>query len=269
MQEFTDKTAPHQLPFAAFGVEMRVCTNSPDLLAQVEPMIPPGSDRRPRTVAQHRIGLLDEGNDIYSIYHEGICVHDAPGLGYALMMLDSQIQGYVALEASDYVFVHAGVVAVDGRAILMPGLSFSGKSTLVRALVKAGALYYSDEFAVLDERGYVHAYAKPLSYRPPNHAPPVDYPVEELGGVAGDKPCRVGMMIATRFRPDGEWNPRDLSPGAAALALMEHTVPARSRPEQTMRVLTKALDAALSLQGDRGEADAFAAVVLDTLRATV
>ena len=83
------------------------------------------------------------------------CIHDAPGREYALTMLESQIQGHIALDATEFVFIHAGVVADGGRAIVIPGLSFSGKTTLVRALVEAGAVYYSDEFAALDENGRV------------------------------------------------------------------------------------------------------------------
>ena len=60
------------------------------------------------------------------------------------------------------VFVHAGVVGWKNRAILIPGKSFAGKTSLVAELVKAGATYYSDEFAVLDFQGLVHPYHKPL-----------------------------------------------------------------------------------------------------------
>ena len=95
MQEFTDKAAPHQIPFEVFGVELRICTNSRELLDHVEPMLPPGWRRRPRSSKQHRLGLLDEGNGIYSIYRsDGACIHDAPGREYALTMLESQIQGH-------------------------------------------------------------------------------------------------------------------------------------------------------------------------------
>ena len=52
-----------------------------------------------------------------------------------------------------WVFLHAGVVGWGGRALLLPGRSFAGKSTLVEALVRAGAIYYSDEYAVLDLQG--------------------------------------------------------------------------------------------------------------------
>ena len=60
------------------------------------------------------------------------------------------ISSFVGEHASRRVFVHAGVVAIDGGAVLIPGKSFSGKTTLTRALVEQGGVYYSDEFAVID-----------------------------------------------------------------------------------------------------------------------
>ena len=162
--------------------------------------------------------------------------------------------------------MHAGVVADGGRAIVIPGVSFSGKTTLVLALVQAGAVYYSDEYAILDEDGRVHPYARQPSSREPNRGA-VDVKVEHLGGVAGTEPLPIGMVILTRFRPGGDWQPRELSAGAAVLATLEHAVAARERPEQTMRVLKKAIAGAVALEGERGEADRLAGVLLETLRA--
>ncbi len=70
-------------------------------------------------------------------------------------------------------------------------MSFSGKTTLVRALVDAGAVYYSDEFAALDETGRVIPYARRLTFVAPTRAQTI-YSVEQLGGVAGVEPLRVG-----------------------------------------------------------------------------
>ena len=95
MQEFTDKTAPHQIPFEAFGLEIRFCTNSPELLERVEPMLPPGWRRRPRSSKQMRLGLLEEDDDVYSIYRDANCTHDAPGREYALKILEMQLSAHI------------------------------------------------------------------------------------------------------------------------------------------------------------------------------
>ena len=60
-----------------------------------------------------------------------------------LQAIESDLQLYVAENARRRVFIHAGVVAWKGKAILIPGRSFTGKTTLVAELVKAGASYYA------------------------------------------------------------------------------------------------------------------------------
>jgi hypothetical protein len=157
---------------------------------------------------------------------------------------------------------------------VIPGLSFSGKTTLVRALIEAGATYYSDEFAVLDEDGFVHPYPRRLSVRPllvgestTLTEPAISTPVEELDGLAGVKPIPVGMVLVTHYRPGAEWRPRDLSGGARILALMKHAVPGQERPEQTMRYVTRAVSGATVFEGERGDADELAPRLLHALRA--
>src|SRR6202158_4766995 len=92
-------------------------------------------------------------------------------LAEAFAALESDLQLYVAENAPHRLFVHAGVVGWRGNAIIIPGSSFTGKRTLVAALVGAGAPYYSDEYAILDRRGRVHPYPKPLSIRAGGRAP--------------------------------------------------------------------------------------------------
>jgi len=266
MQEFTDKTAPFQIPFEVYGLQLRFCTNSQELMDRVEPMLPPGWKRVTRSDTQKRVGLLEEAGGMYSVYNDSICTHDAPGLEYALLMLEHQFAVHLAVDAQDFVSVHAGVVGHGDRAILIPGYSFSGKTTLVRALVEAGAVYYSDEYAMFDKEGRVHPFARPLSVRPPD-GKHFDISAEDLGGVVGTAPLRVGLVAVTHFVPDAEWHPQELSPSAGALAILEHSVSLQLRPAQTLETLRKAVEGAVILQGERGEASALAVELLDTLRA--
>jgi hypothetical protein len=81
--------------------------------------------------------------------------------------LEADIDFYLAQEARQTLFVHAGVVAWKGQAIVIPGRSRSGKTTLVKAFLQAGASYYSDEYAVFDGRGRVYPFPRPLSSNQP------------------------------------------------------------------------------------------------------
>src|SRR3954468_6572855 len=138
-----------------------------------------------------------------------------------LETLELDLQLHVAEVASSRVFVHAGVVGWRGQAIVLPGRSYAGKSTLVAALVQAGATYYSDEFAVLDDRGRVHPYARPLVLRPRPDEPADRVSKEPLPVRAGKRPLPVRLVALTHYERGALWQPKPLTPGEAMLAMME------------------------------------------------
>jgi len=176
---------------------------------------------------------------------------------------ESHLQLTVAEHARRRVFVHAGVVGWKDRAILIPGLSHSGKTTLVERLIRAGATYYSDEYAVLDERGRVHPYPRPLGMRSAESTNPKRVVPEEIGAEVGLKPLRVGLVISTRYKDEARWRPRRLTRGKGVLELMANTVAARSQPELALTVLPKTLESARILKGVRGEAGEVVDSILD------
>ena len=141
----------------------------------------------------------------------------------------------------------------------------SGKTTLVKALVEAGATYYSDEYAVLDERGRVHPYLKPMSVRENGHERPKEILPEALGGTSGVRPLPVGSVVATSYREGARWRPRRLLPGRAVMALLAHTVSARTKPERALTTLRQVVADSLVLRGVRGEATEVAEALLGRL----
>ena len=182
-----------------------------------------------------------------------------------LEALERDLQLYVAERARRRVFVHAGVVGWRGRAIVIPGRTMSGKTTLVSALVRAGATYYSDEYAVLDERGRVHPYPKPMSIRKNGGGRPMKILPEAFGGTTGVRPLPVGLVVATSYREGARWRPRQLLPGRAVMALLAHTVSVRRKPERALTTLRQVVADALLLKGARGEATEIADVLLGRL----
>ena len=182
----------------------------------------------------------------------------------ALELLDSQIRIYLGRRAPDAIFIHAGAVSHRGVAVVMPGMSFAGKTTLVAALVRAGALYYSDEFAVIDREGFVNPYPKALSVRTDGWMQ-IDQTVESHGGVTGEGRVPLGMIVITSYRADAEWSPQQRSQGAGAMALLANAVPARERSQEVMEVVSRAAEGALVIESDRAEADAIAPLLLQEL----
>jgi hypothetical protein len=176
-------------------------------------------------------------------------------LDEALDDLEWRLQCLVIQAAPDLVAVHAGVVGWRDRAILLPGYSFSGKSTLVVELLKLGAVYYSDDLALLDGRGWVHPYARRVSLRPPGeNASRLRVGAEELGSRTGREPLPVGLVAFARYKVQSAWRPRPLSPGQAALELLNCTLSARQRPEASLAALEGVVSGAVCCKGPRGDA---------------
>ncbi len=156
---------PWSITFESFGVRVRVTADAPEVIERIPLLLPP--DARPCPDAEQAFAVLTDEDGQYRFTRGDSPVAAGLELDSALDLLETQLQIQIGLHAPNRIFVHAGVVAHAGRAIVIPGRSMAGKSTLVLALVRAGAVYYSDEFAVIDEQGLVHPYAAPLWLRDP------------------------------------------------------------------------------------------------------
>lgn len=239
--------------------------DDPVLEAQVIETLPAEWRPCPPEGSEGRFGLTRSGLDGYHVTVDGTPGIEHATLDVALGMLESQLEQFMALHAVDWVFIHSGAVAYNGRALLIPGESFSGKTTLVAALVEAGATYYSDEFAVLDPDGRLHSYGRRLSIRSEDRQLDRQLHARELGGVTAQEAATVGAVAVTRYRPGGRWQPRRLSPAQGLAALMGLTVPAQERPAESMQTLRRALASATIVESERGEARLAADALLTLL----
>jgi energy-coupling factor transporter ATP-binding protein EcfA2 len=259
----------------AYGARIGIRVNCPSLLDRVQTLLPPGWKplAGPRVDELHSLVLGGQTRTqarAYNLVYWGIARRARTlNLDEALAVLEADLRLNVAAAATRRVFVHAGVVAHRGRAIVLPGRSGAGKSTLVAALLRAGATYYSDEFAVLDARGRVYPFAKPLSLRDPEGGGARSVTAEQLGSASGVRPLRTGLVALTSYRPSGRWRPARLTPGGALMSLLAHTVPVRRRPEESLRSLTAMVEPAIVLKSPRGEAGALASLLLEQVDALV
>jgi hypothetical protein len=246
----------------AFGVGVSVEVRDPSLLDAVRAILPPTARPcSPRDVEASFALATRDG--LCSILQGETKVVSDVDPRVALGVLDSKIRAAVSTGATERVFIHAGAVAVADRAIVIPGRSFSGKTTLVRALIEAGASYFSDEYAVLDADGRVHPYPKPLSIRENgSRVATSEVPAHSLGAGIGDTAVTVGLVVLTSFEPGATWAPSEGTPSDAALAMFEHAVAARLDPKRVMGAVSKAAAEAQLLEGQRGEASETAAALL-------
>lgn len=241
------------------------------MLRELARRLPPDSAESGAEVVDRLYSLRVAGpgrrgvENFHLLYGDSARLARTTRLEEALDAFESDLQLYVAEAGRRRVFVHAGVVGWGGRAVVIPGRSFTGKTTLVAELVRAGATYYSDEYAVLDARGRVHPYARPLGVREGGTGRQAKVSVEALAGTSGTRPLPVGLVVVSEYRPGGRWRPRRLSSGQGVLALLAHTVSARRQPAAALEALGEVTARARVVRGARGEAGETAASILEML----
>ena len=260
------------MSFTSYGVRLGVRVNDAAILKDVIALLPPGSKPASFVAVDHLYSIIghhaEPGSKVRRLnlaYWNLLRLARAREFDDVLDGFESHVQLTVAEYAPHRVFVHAGVVGWKDRAILIPGLSHSGKTTLVDQLIRAGATYYSDEYAVLDARGRVHPYPRALGVRSQDSDRSRKVRAEEIGAVVGSKPLRVGLVVSTNYKQGARWRPRQLTRGKGVLELMSNTVSARSQPEMALSVLPAALASARILKGVRGEASEIVKSILDSV----
>jgi hypothetical protein len=260
--------------FNSYGITIGVRANDPSLVAQLEPLLPPGwsPSSSPRVDRLYSLlgakpGTRPGVRSLNLAYADVLRIARSSDLQEVMERFESDLQLYVAESARKRIFVHAGVVEWSNKAIVIPGRSHSGKTTLVAELVRAGARFYSDEYAVFDEHGRVHPYPKPLAVRDAV-GKQVRCTPEDFGGCSGHKPIPVRGLVVTSFKAASRWRPRTVSAGKGILALLANTVAARRKPAGSLNVFKQVVADAVVLSGPRGEARESAASILEAIESS-
>src|SRR5258708_12360713 len=161
---------------------------------------------------------------MHILYADSLRIARDTELQQVLAALETDAQRYVSGAAPDMTLLDAGVVGRRGRAILLPGHSLSGKTTLVREMLRLGATYYSDEFAVVDNSGNVHPFPRPLGIREDSTYAQTKYTPEMLGAASGVKPLPLGAGVLCKYKPVFRTSPPSLPHHHACLTLLPTTV---------------------------------------------
>jgi len=178
---------------------------------------------------------------------------------------DSLVRIIVAEHCKSLVFVHAGVVGWRGKALIFPADSFAGKTRLVAELIRRGAEYHSDEYAVIDANGLVYPFARPLTMSP-DEVNPRELPMitaEDLGGISGESPIPVACVLFTKYEADAEWNPQVLSSGRGLMEILPQTIAIRRNTEFAINVLKNVITSAIIVKSARPDAAEFAGTFLE------
>jgi hypothetical protein len=150
--------------------------------------------------------------------------------------------------------VHAGTVLCGHQALLLPGATHAGKSSIVAELLRRGAKYFSDEYALIDPDGFVHAYPRPLLLR---NGKPEQIPVlpEELNSSFGVGPVPIGWILSFEYQPSYLWDVEKIPQGEGLMLLLRNTPHALEDSPNMMDVFLKAVARAECFVGRRGDAE--------------
>lgn len=242
----------------AFGLVVAIDTDDARLFPLLERQLPPFPSAAEGDAADARYRVSAHAPGQILVIRGRRTIATAFDLERACDRLVADLQSWLGRLAAGWTFIHAGVVSIDGRVLLLPAHSGAGKTTLVAALLRVGASYGSDEFAVLDRDGFVHPYSRQLAQRSgERHVSATDF-----GATTMTEPLRVASIVFTRFQPNATSELTRVPPGEAVLRLLEHCPGARERPEETLRTLRLMASDVPAFAGMRGEANAMAKVLV-------
>jgi hypothetical protein len=178
---------------------------------------------------------------------------------------------------------HAGGVARDERACVLPAHMESGKTTLTTGLVRSGFSYVTDEAVAFQPDGWITPYAKPLSIDPGSHflfpglepplPPGLPAPEPTAGAHQWQVPpsmvrddavasqCRAALLVFPRYEAERETELHPMTRGEALVELAKNTFHFRDRPRYALDVLTPVVEGADCYRLTVGDLDDACAVV--------
>ncbi len=247
--------APHFLRVCAYGCNLLVEAPDSAVLKAVDRHLLPGLPRvaefagEPDGVAQ--IEVVNGGLELVT---EGERRVFAASVLQMMQFLIRALDDVVIRNLRGWFAVHAGTVAWRERAILVPGMSHAGKSSLVAALLRRGAIYYSDEYAMIDPNGLVHPYPRPVLLR---YGTCFQEPVlpEDLNSFGGSTPVPMGWIFEVKYAEGGAWNVEPMEQSQAVFALLQNTPHILIDSPTMMSHFERAAQRATGFRGERGEAD--------------
>jgi len=208
---------------AAFGCRLRAAATSCDAYDVLDEYLFPSIPRLTDSVAAPdlRIGIENDG-DRFLLFLDDVQVAAASEAIGLVPDLIHQIDESIVRRLTSLRAVHAGAVQLDDRVLLLPGRTRSGKSSMVAELLRRGATYLSDEYALIDAEGRAHAYPRPLLLRNggPDRTPllPKDFPAP-----VACEPAPIGWIMELEYHDADGWDIVAVPQSQGSLILLRHT----------------------------------------------
>jgi serine kinase of HPr protein (carbohydrate metabolism regulator) len=192
-----------------------------------------------------------------------LALASSPTLEALIPDLQNWMDYAILRKLTDKVAIHAGAVAYGGSAIVLPGPSRAGKSTLVAELLRRGFVYFSDEYALIDGKGHVHPYPRPLMLRKGGEPQPVL--ASEWNAAIGRESAPVRLVVTLEHLPDREWSVRRVGQSEMLVTLLKNTPHILAERCNMLAALLRASANAACYVGVRNEAGDAADRILDLL----
>jgi hypothetical protein len=257
-----------RINFNCYGRDFVLLFDNRGLYEKLIRILPPFHEIRETVLSGHIFELITKENpETNGLYFNGELIYETGISGEIdFEFIEAKIQFSMAVALPPEKFLlHAGAVALDKTGVIIPGNTFSGKTTLTREFIKTGAEYFSDDCAVIDKNGFLYPYSKTLSVRKTERQFAADswgrgeqVEAQAVGAVIGQTPVKIGLVIFTEFKENQTWQNDEITRGEAVLELAQNLFYSASMtlyPSETLEALTKIAADAVVVRGIRGEAE--------------
>lgn len=214
---------PSSFGIAAFGCHLRAAASCQDGYDVLNRYVFPSLPRLTESEANPDLSIeIEKSGDQVSLLVNGAQIAAAGQPVGLVPHLIHQIDESIVHKLTAFRAVHAGAVQLRDQVLLLPGRTHSGKSSMVAELLRRGATYLSDEYALIDAEGQAHPYPRPLLLR--NGGPsqtallPQDCPASIATG-----PAPIGWIMELRYDDAEGWNVVAVPQSQGLLILLRHT----------------------------------------------
>jgi hypothetical protein len=261
-EETTVETRRLSICLAAYGVSVRFHTECPEMHHALTTFLWPWLPRTARPEESPAVEFtIARSEDGYRLYAGGFneevasseALQHASTLDEAIPMVQNWLDQEFVARASGYLPLHAGAIALGGRAALLPGPSHCGKSTLVRELLRLGCSYYSDEYALLDDDGRLHPYPRALMIR--NESGEVRAALApHSSSHQAHPPATISLILAMQYQPGADWKLQPVDQSSMVITLLKNTPRELGPSTNLFGPIASAVSGAGCYAGIRGDA---------------
>ena len=205
------------------------------LIAEAFPGGPAGAPGQVR----HQLTITCPSPNHLVIRNGSVVLYDGADLvdgGLALLNTATEL---LAGACGDGLVFHAACIGWGDRAVLVPGGSGMGKTTLTGWLLRRGALFVSDEIVHVDTEGRASSFPRALVFKGANRTStsPAFVRAHVLGAATAAGPLTIAAILCVERRDRCAFALEPLSRGEAALRLMSALVNAENLEGNALRAV--------------------------------